>query len=451
MKSGLNTQNVWAKIAQRLTHSLAYSLMRPIHAIGLLYALVLSSWVFTSQYYGDITLYEFLLPSFILMFITYTSWCVFRARNIAVNLVDIVIWAVIFRVIGLAVYPILEDDAFRYMWDGYQTLTNGSPYAQPPSYFFSTGDFSDRLETILDHINYPDVPTIYWPTTQYVFALAAWIAPGEVWPLQLIMMFFDLVVLYVLCQFGKPLFVWLYAWSPLVIKETIITAHPDIIGIAFIWLAFLFQRKNIYMAACCCAFAVSAKIFAVLLVPFCLLFFVRAWCVFFMVLTLTFLPFIHHIPNILGSLSAMSEGWVFNSPFYIIVLYALPAVSLLTVKISLFCVFAVLGLALFYHYIRSKRNTIVRGDIIFMAFLLVSPVANPWYFLWVLPFAVIYPSLWAWVASCAVFLSYCIGLNLNDPALNNYQIPGHILVIEYGIILIALCLTRFNRLALFKF
>jgi len=442
VKNEITTQRLTTKIALRLTH--------PIHALGLLYALVLSSWVFTSQYYGDITLFEFLLPSLILMLITYVSWCVFKAQSIPLRLSDIIIWAIIFRLIGLMIYPILEDDAFRYMWDGYQTLINGSPYRQPPSYFFSVDGLSDRFNTILDHINYPDVPTIYWPTTQYVFALAAWIAPGEIWPLQFLMLCFDVVLLYVLCQLGKPLCVWLYAWSPLVIKETIITAHPDIIGIAFIWLAFLYQRKNIYIAASCCAFAVSAKVFAVLLVPFCLLFIVRAWCVFLLVLVCTFLPFMHEIPNLVSSLSAMSEGWVFNSPLYLIVLYTLPSVSLSTVKISLFLMFAVFGLYLFCKHVKYRRNMLVRGDIIFMMFLLVSPVANPWYFLWILPFAVIYPSLWAWVASCAVFLSYCIGLNLHDPALNNYQIPAYIVVIEYGLIFIALCITRLKRFTLFK-
>jgi len=83
VKNEITTQRLTTKIALRLTH--------PIHALGLLYALVLSSWVFTSQYYGDITLFEFLLPSLILMLITYVSWCVFKAQSIPLRLSDIII------------------------------------------------------------------------------------------------------------------------------------------------------------------------------------------------------------------------------------------------------------------------------------------------------------------------------------------------------------------------
>ena len=63
---------------------------------------------------------------------------------------------------------------------------------------------------------------------------------------------------------------------------------------------------------------------------------------------------------------------------------------------------------------RRAPGEVPRGDWIYGLFLFAAPVINPWYALWLLPFAAIYPSLWAWTASWALFLSYITGLNLGD-------------------------------------
>ena len=57
---------------------------------------------------------------------------------------------------------------------------------------------------------------------------------------------------------------------------------------------------------------------------------------------------------------------------------------------------------------------------------------NSWYFLWVLPFAVIYPSFWAWGASFALMLSYATGFNLDDVNLELFEIPLWVQWLEYS-------------------
>jgi len=42
----------------------------------------------------------------------------------------------LFRAIGFFAFPVLEDDIYRYLWDGRQTVVNGNPYLQAPSDFF---------------------------------------------------------------------------------------------------------------------------------------------------------------------------------------------------------------------------------------------------------------------------------------------------------------------------
>ena len=43
-------------------------------------------------------------------------------------LIGILIWAALFRIVGIAANPILaEDDYFRFMWDGYRFAVTGDP------------------------------------------------------------------------------------------------------------------------------------------------------------------------------------------------------------------------------------------------------------------------------------------------------------------------------------
>ena len=72
------------------------------------------------------------------------------------------------------------------------------------------------------------------------------------------------------------------------------------------------------------------------------------------------------------------------------------------------------------------------------ALFLLSPVVNPWYVLWLLPFVVLRPSCWGIVAPAAVSLSYIHGHNLGDEKLLGYAHPVWVRPLEYGMIALAL-------------
>jgi len=77
-----------------------------------------------------------------------------------------------------------------------------------------------------------------------------------------------------------------------------------------------------------------------------------------------------------------------------------------------------------------------RGDWLYFLFLLSLPVANPWYLTWVLPFAVLYRSAWAWIASIAMLLSYYYGVYIGIPGTGYQQLPVAVIFIEYGLIVL---------------
>ena len=234
----------------------------------------------------------------------------------------------------------------------------------------------------------------------------------------------------------------LYAWCPLVVKEIAFTAHPDGIGVGLLLAAIVLSQRHRWPgAAICLGMAVGAKIFALVLVPLVL---VGAgfgsWVLFGVTLGTLYMPFVLQGGTDIESLLVFAREWEFNSAVF----------GLLTTVLQPFGAKLVLGLLCaafwgdyYFRYSRSHAREIPRGDWLYGIFLIASPVINPWYLLWLLPFAAMTPSVSAWTASVTVFLGYVTGLNLNDGNLQPYQQPAWARPVEYGLILLALAYDWF--------
>ena len=347
-----------------------------------------------------------------------------------------IFWAIVFRFCGLAGGPFFEDDFFRYLWDGYRFATAGTPYGFAPEAFFVDADVPAAFRSVLDGVNNPDLPTIYGPATQLVFLVGYWLQPASVLALQSIMILVDLAVVGLLLRLAPTQNVLLYAWCPLVVKEVAFTAHPEGIGVCLVMAAVVLARARHWRStALCLGLAAGAKVFALVLAPLILL---RAgvvcWLIFAATLAALYAPFAIGGATDFESLSVFAREWEFNSA----------AFGVLNTLLPRFETTAVLGLAFvafwMHHATRLYRNRTTgqpRGDWVFGALFLVSPVLNPWYLLWLLPFAAISPSVWAWTASVAVLLAYVTGINLNAAELQAYQQPAWVRPLEFGLILLA--------------
>ena len=96
--------------------------------------------------------------------------------------------------------------------------------------------------------------------------------------------------------------------------------------------------------------------------------------------------------------------------------------------------------AAFYWLMRrywSGKDSEPPLDIVFGMFFLVSPVINPWYLQWLLPFAAMRPRFWSVTALAVVSLSYTTGYNLGDPSLYAYAHPVWLRPLEFGLISLA--------------
>ena len=362
--------------------------------------------------------------------------CYFSIKKVGAkpSLRSILVWAVLFRLLGVAAEPIYENDYYRFLWDGRVFAVTGNPYQVPPVDFFDDPEVQDEFSEILMKVNYPEVPTIYGPVLEYVFLLSYRLGPGNLTVLKLLFLLADLILLGLMAGLTSRRNFMLYAWCPLLVFETSFNAHPDIVGICLLVAAYAcYKKRRLNLTMVWCGAAAAVKIIALPAVAFFIL--QKGWlrraCVFGLTVAVLYAPFL------LQGSSADWEGlrvfgkyWEFNSALYAILKWMLnPAVA----RIGGMIIFA----AIFYWLLRRywiSKDSEPPLDIVFGLFFLASPVINPWYLQWLLPFAAMRPRFWSVTALAVVSLSYVTGYNLGDPTLYAYAHPVWLRPLEFGLI-----------------
>ena len=84
--------------------------------------------------------------------------------------------ALLFRIVAAMGEPALSDDVYRYVWDGRVQVHGVHPYRYAPS----DPAVADLRDGSWEHINHPELKTIYPPAAQMVLLLLASIGAGPV-------------------------------------------------------------------------------------------------------------------------------------------------------------------------------------------------------------------------------------------------------------------------------
>jgi hypothetical protein len=177
-----------------------------------------------------------------------------RAQEDGRLVVLIVGTGVLFRLTLLVSDPIEEIDLYRYLWDGSVVTQGVSPFRYTPQQVLAASvdddlpedlarlvrlrDSSPEMTAILKKIHFGELPTIYPPVGQAIFALCAWTTPADaslfirMTLMRAWFVAFDLgtlgLVIVLLRIAGQPLGLSLiYGWCPLVLKEVANSGHLD--------------------------------------------------------------------------------------------------------------------------------------------------------------------------------------------------------------------------------
>ena len=377
-------------------------------------------------------------------------WLWLHRKQINLSIHTVILWAVVFRLIGIWGEPILEDDFYRFLLDPCLTLTYGSPYGITPDSLFSSNLLGSACGNLLTNVNNPHLATIYAPFLQYIFLLSHLLLPVNLDILQLIIVLFDLSVVWMLGKLAPARMVMLYAWCPLVIKEFAFTAHPDVIGVSLLLAAFIVRQKgSSLIGAILIGLACATKILAIVALPFFLFRqSIRYWAAIAATILVLYLPFLmQNNETDLGVLAHFAGNWLFNAPLFYL------SRELITDQAARYASLALFLLWYAYYFARYQQlnppSSVPRMDWVFGLLFLLSPVLNAWYWVWVLPFAVIFPSIWAWAASVALMLSYIIGINWPESELRDYQVWEIAQVAQMAIVGAAVIIDyRFQRFRL---
>lgn len=351
---------------------------------------------------------------------------------------------------------IQETDPYRYIWDGQAVLQGTNPFLLSPHTAFENKQAplppNEEALSVFRKINHPGVPTIYPPLAQGLFAAAQIISPWNLTGWRILILTADILTLLLLCGLLKklklsPSWLLIYAWSPLVLKEFSNSLHLDVFAVFFLagMMVAVASRKIIFSFVCL-ALAVLTKISPVVLLPLLFTWFYRAHprrtvfggIVFFSLIGLFYLPYLEGGAAIFQGLNRFAHEWRVNEGIYEVIHSAIRSLGLsgsLLESMSRFTaalgvIGIVAGVCFWLNRQKNVTDFFKACGIALAALFFLAPTGNPWYFTWILPFLIFYPSRVLILFSGLVLLYYLdfYFLYQGNPGAFKY-----VRILEYGV------------------
>ena len=320
----------------------------------------------------------------------------------------------IISLIFVIVVPFLSSDVFYYLGVG----RLDSQYGQNPYYvtikdFVESGDNSQYLEqdTVLAkgyENDWGSTTVVYGPVWTLVCKIVAGISFGNIdiglLVFKLLNMAIHLVNCYLIYKLtGKKLFVLLYGLNPYMFIEGIANVHNDIYVVTCIFasLYFLLKKKNILVSIIFLALATAIKYFAILLLPFIIMYYFRDkkpgerlkncflyGMLFVFIVAITYLLYIQDMQVLSG---IMTQQGKFTKNFYIILMEYFDIPNLVSnvnrvLLISFIIIYFFTCLTLLFKKQITFREEMRKIQYFLVAFLfLLITNFQPWYIMWLFP------------------------------------------------------------------
>lgn len=341
--------------------------------------------------------------------------------------------ALLLHLVALFGVPAFEDDYYRFIWDGWQFATLGTPYGTPPAAFFADARAPIALREILDGVNNPDVPTIYGPALELLFGGIYAVAGTKLIGLRLAFTLANLVLIALMLRRYPAARVALYAWNPLVVSEIALHVHPDGVMALALFAGIMLLRGRPALTGVLFALAAGLKLVALAAWP--LLLRTRPVATLSATVTLACLYAIFLLQKGgagFESTATFVTQWHFNPLAYQPILWLMPSdpARLVTAAIA--------GMGVIWLHARAEGRIDITVAAIFGLILFFAPALNAWYLLWLLPFAVAGRQAWPFAATVALPFSYLTGLNLDNESLAPFEVHMAARLMEAGILLSAI-------------
>ncbi len=317
----------------------------------------------------------------------YVVWLA-ESRRAAFGVKQVLVLAVLLRVLMLPMPPGLSGDVYRYLWDGAVQVEGENPFREKP----------ERETRWHGTALYPQVSSemyysVYPPVSQFCFRLVAMIGNPMDHPLaasylmKLSCALAELLGLVLLVRSLAPSpRVILYAWNPLVILECWGQVHSESLAIGLLALAWLAWKKAYPVGSCLLVtMAGLVKIYPLLFLPLLVKRGLPVRTVLAMMLVsisatiLLWLPFwsVEAWEHFCQSIDLYVRSFEFNAGPY----YALKTVYGLGVgQVLRYCALAA-SIVLWVICFQTRRDWLVGAAWIMVIHIFFATTLHPWYFL----------------------------------------------------------------------
>ena len=344
-------------------------------------------------------------------------------RGNALGIAEILLYAVVFRLVLFLLPPSLSDDAYRYVWDGRVQSIGVNPYHYAPE---DTSLAALHDEPIYARLNSLSYFSVYPPVSQGVFAVGAlfydrgWIYSH--YAVKLVLMLMELLAVFLLARMVDKKWLLLYAWNPLVLLETAGQAHTEsALLLLLVLVVLLVKARRAAWASAALAVAGWVKLFPFVLFPFLWRRFkwrgIWPGALVTVVLAIPYAaPYV--LANVSTSLDLYARLFEFNAGLY----YSIKQAFLLVtgadwskqIGPALRLLFVV-GLPVIYILDWRRRWSIARAFLVAIGlYLVLATTVHPWYLLSVLLLAALLQTAawhWYWLGlfSIGTYLLYAGG------------------------------------------
>lgn len=386
-----------------------------------------------------------------------------KSEALEYNIKEIKFLSFILVFISIFTLPLLSSDIFIYMVCGDVANISGiNPYTD-----FKFFDQSQYYQFVSPTWKGKAI-NVYGPVNLFIMQLSALIGNGSIWISILVYKIFAAfsAVLFIEIAFriitkkklekSKQIFAFI-ALSPIIWLQCVSQVHNDIFVALFIILGiFYLEKENYLLTMLFFSIAVSTKLYAVLLIPILVLYFILKYKITLKTLKYTLLFLVILIITSIATYLPYWDGFetlsvytkefnakLLNNPAHILglVITKLFSISKLNEDIVysftryLFVIPAVLlGIYLLIKLIKGQEsfyNFIVKGLILFFCFYIAR--YHQWYFIVVLPFTLfdIHKSWLIWgVLVFSISSFFDIHNFMDKKAITIYSIPVAVLFVN---------------------
>ncbi|MEL6410325.1 MAG: hypothetical protein AAFQ38_07990 [Pseudomonadota bacterium] len=337
--------------------------------------------------------------------------------NIGYLFLFILIVGTLARLLQFGTSTIIEDDYYRYLWDGAVVSIWHSPFSHAPLDVLNgtagsteLQDLAKRGEDILSRVNHPEIRTIYPSVLQAIFAFSHLLAPFDLdgWRAVLLLFEFGIagLILALLLHFQRsPLWLALYWWNPLVIKEVANSAHMEPVLMLPVLLAvYAIVRLRPIWASVWFVIAAGVKVWPFLIGALvwrnCFYdrpLFLKCIAVACVITGVLFLPVVLSSLDQSSGFVAFAQNWKASSAA-ILVAEWITGFFTTDPEIASGAARLLLGVALLATFVAIcarpavNENILIRRVFLMIAALyLLAPSQTPWYFIWIAPFLCLFP------------------------------------------------------------